>query len=209
MPYSSSEIKQVEYYVTLEDGTKKLILSQEDGDLVEVDVTDDYTRLLQAAPGTTFVPFGDSYVDRSGTQTYIDGAARHWDSIVMWTELLMCNRLRPLNNAGVNGQITSQFLDRIQSQVLNYKPSLCLLLTPGLNDVKGVGTTLDGTKANLTLIFDKLAAAGILCLTITVPPSNLIDTIAEKQFLFSLNRWLLNQANIRKGLIVVDAYSPD
>ncbi len=40
MSYLSSEINKVEYFIVLEDGTKKLILSKEDGDFIEVDVSE-------------------------------------------------------------------------------------------------------------------------------------------------------------------------
>ncbi len=44
MSYLSSEIDKVEYYVSLDDGTKKLILSEEDGSLLEIDVNDTVTN---------------------------------------------------------------------------------------------------------------------------------------------------------------------
>ncbi len=38
--YSSTEVKQLEYYVVLDDGKKKLIVSREDGSFIEIDVSD-------------------------------------------------------------------------------------------------------------------------------------------------------------------------
>ncbi len=45
MAYSSTEIDKVEYFIVLEGGTKKLILSKEDGDFIEVDVSDVFAFL--------------------------------------------------------------------------------------------------------------------------------------------------------------------
>lgn len=53
MAYSSSEIKQVEYLITLEDGTNRLILSREDGNFVEIDVSGGGTVGPQGPTGPT------------------------------------------------------------------------------------------------------------------------------------------------------------
>jgi len=152
--------------------------------------------------GTTMLVDGDSYADVLGTQDFSDDTSRGAVGISGWLQWLMLGRLRPVANLGVGGQTTTQIIARLQASV-DVCAKLVLLVSPGINDVKGaipVATTI----ANLTAIFDAHIANGSTIVTITCPPSNLIDTTAEKQALFTLNRWLLDESTRRPGLIVVD-----
>lgn len=157
------------------------------------------------APGTSIVWFGDSYVYGGGFQEYTDGTTRQSNSAAPWTEGLLGQRLRPAGNEGVTGETTEQFLARIDD-VLAYDADIVALLTPGINDVKGAVTTAT-QQAALTSIFDELIDVGSLVVTTTIPPSDLINTATEIENLFIMNRWLMDQARQRPGLIVVDAYS--
>ena len=166
------------------------------------------TGIIPSPTRTTYIPFGDSYVAASGTQEYSTGSTRQQGAISFWLEALLGGRLRPIRNAGVNGNSTSQMLARIQADVLAYSPNIVLLLTPGINDIQGQATPdVTALQSNLTSIFDQLRNAGILCVTITVPPTVNMTSTAQKQALFTHNRWLLDQASARAGLIVVDPFT--
>lgn len=162
-------------------------------------------RAKSTAPATSIVWYGDSFMYAGGLQTYADDTIRGYNGVSVWTEMLTGGRLRPLANEGVSGETTAQFLARINNVIAHGAAIVCLY-TPGVNDVKGVGIPAATTIANLTAIFDALAAAGSIVLTGTIPPSDLINTTEERQALFAVNRWLKNEAAARPGLIVVDVY---
>ncbi len=172
---------------------------------VSTALTSQFAPVGIQAPGSTIVWFGDSYIDRSGTQSYADDANRDATGPAMWCEALLYGRLSPLANAGANGETTAQFLARIDD-VTALSPKIVGLLTAGLNDVKGAVTSAT-TIANLTTIFDTLIGAGSIVVTSTIPPSDLINTSDEIAALFAVNRWLMNEAITRPGLVVVDCYS--
>lgn len=165
-----------------------------------------YAAIQNQAPGGSVVFFGDSVMDQSGTASFNDDATQGATALPMWICALTQGRLTPIRNAGVGGNTTAQMLARIQTDVLDYTPNLVVWATPGVNDVKGAVDPAT-TQANLTTMFDMLAKANIYVVVGTITPSNLIDTTAEKQALFTLNRWLVEQGRTRRGLTVVDVYS--
>lgn len=154
--------------------------------------------------GTSILWDGDSYAWVSGTQSYAADTSRGPIGISQWTELYALGRLRPAGNLGVGGEMTADMVSRLAASVA-VGADIVALVSPGINDVKG-GVPVATTIANLETIFAEHIANGSNVLTITCPPSNLMDTVPEQENLFTLNRWLLDEATTRKGLIVADAF---
>lgn len=161
---------------------------------------------LASLPGATVVFFGDSITYQSGAAVYTDDANRGATAYNMWCEALTKGRLTPLYNAGIGGDTTAQMLARIEADVIAHAPRLCIM-QGGINDVKGVGVAAATTIANLEAMFDLLHAAGIFVIMGTVTPSSLVDTLEERQKLFTVNRWLIEQGRSRRGFTVVDLYT--
>ncbi len=170
MPYSSSEIDQVEYYVSLEDGTKKLILSQEDGDLVEIDVSDD--RLIR--PNLVFD--GDSQVvGGSGVLSITE----YGDSM----PALAISGIDPrttLANFGVGGQTVAMMITDAATQV---DPLLAVLaqnvvvVWAGTNDLY-FGANAAATYNNIVAYHTARRAAGWKTIVYTILPRTNVGTPA-------------------------------
>lgn len=132
-----------------------------------------------AAPGadrTTLVVLGDSLTAAVGRDD------RDW---LVWADPQ--HRFELLANAGVPGDRTDQILARVERDVIVRGPQWATVLA-GTNDI---GQHIDALTviANLTQIYDLLAAAGIGIIALTIPPmvmleQPLIDTHR------AVNEWL-------------------
>jgi acyl-CoA thioesterase-1 len=87
------------------------------------------------------------------------------------TNLEKINKLKLLNvifyNKGVNGELTADMLQRLDSDVLSVKPSYATILG-GSNDI-GWSIETEEIMDNLIQMYDKSSSAGIEVIACTVP----------------------------------------
>jgi lysophospholipase L1-like esterase len=156
-----------------------------------------------AAPARSYRPasivyLGDSVTARGGQ---FDTGLRSLSGYTTWTQVLTGERLTPLFNAGVPGEGIAGPAARLQADVIDRAPGVCVILI-GINDIKGTpATSLATMQATMTSMLDQLRTAGILAVVCTIPPSDLLDTVAEKTQWHAWNRWLLGLGS-RSGVRV-------
>jgi acyl-CoA thioesterase-1 len=71
-------------------------------------------------------------------------------------------------NAGVGGNVTGRMLERLQRDVLAYKPTDVTIMA-GTNDVNR-GVAISVSLANLATIIDRVHATGARAWLLTIPP---------------------------------------
>lgn len=151
----------------------------------------------------TVVIWGDSYTSKnfvSGTDAYTS-AQGFWT----WASVLSGHRLRLLNNAGVFGQGSAQILARFGTDVAPYKPGWVTIMA-GNNDAAG-GVDAPTIITNLTAMLDAVRGIGARAILYTIPPRNAL-TQAQRQVQTAVNHWIRDQARLRNGVYLVDAWQP-
>lgn len=146
------------------------------------------------APGNTVVYFGDSLM--GGGPDTINSLVR----LGTWITLSAGGRLRVIQNSGIPGNTTAQMLARIEPDVLALNPSVCIVMG-GTNDVAQsvpLATYID----NMTEIMDRLQAAGIRPVVLTIPPRAL-----SRSLISQYNAWLTAWCAGR-GIPIIDTFTP-
>ena len=147
------------------------------------------TKVVAPARAYTFVALGDSLTA--------------WPANEPWPVRLDAEdaRLRMVNNAGVPGDLTSEMLARLDSDVLAYKPDVLFVLG-GTNDV-GHYISAATTIRNLKAIIVAAKAKGIRVILLTIPPDSYPYMAAP---IDSLNSAIVHLGNAY-GLLVVDIHA--
>ena len=119
---------------------------------------------------------GDSITaQNTGTSAVLDSLENKGYFVVANHELDGAFNL--LNNAGVGGERTDQILARMQVDVLDFNPDICIILA-GTNDlVQAIPVSTITT--NLTSIYTTLLNAGIIPILCTVPASGDFPTESD------------------------------
>ena len=134
----------------------------------------------------TIVAFGDSvtqgcfecYTDRNDAiHTEFDTKEAYSRKFVQILQTLYPRCQINLINSGISGDSTKKAVERIDYDVLRYKPDLVICCF-GLNDVtKGI-PELDGYGARLEEIFKKIKASGAECIFMT---PNMINSYSSRR----------------------------
>ncbi|WP_079708628.1 SGNH/GDSL hydrolase family protein [Paraliobacillus ryukyuensis] len=150
-----------------------------------------------SSPSNTIVLLGDSITNQNYVSDYYSDRG-----YFIWINALMGQAFTILNNAGVSGQRTDEFLLRLEDDVISYNPSWCFVLG-GTNDI-GQGRSADDIYNDLVDIYETLSENNIKVIASTIPPSTTFDTIEEKQVFYSVNRRIKEYAKNNPGLILLD-----
>lgn len=162
---------------------------------------------IAVTPKATAVIFGTSleYLNGIGpgatlnAATTYDISTRGWWN---WCASYIGHRLKFLNNAGVNGNTTTQMLARIDADVLAYDPGWVFIGGPANDPVTGISSAT--TIANLTAIYEKLKGRKVI--QFTCPTRVELDTAGEKQTLAEVNQWIVDAPTLYPFVHVVDIY---
>ncbi len=134
----------------------------------------------------TIVAFGDSvtqgcfecYADRNdGIHTEFDTKEAYSRKFVQILQTLYPRAQINLINSGISGDSTKKAIERIDFDVLRYKPDLVICCF-GLNDVTKGYPELDGYGARLDEIFKKIKASGAECIFMT---PNMINNYSSRR----------------------------
>lgn len=117
-----------------------------------------------------------------------------------WITFSAEGRIRVIRNAGVSGNTTAQMLARIQADVIDHKPAMCIVLG-GTNDAAG-NVTLATYRANMGAILDRLINARIRPIVLAVTPR-----AASKTLISQYNAWITAYCG-QRGIQVIDTYTP-
>ncbi|WP_378144828.1 GDSL-type esterase/lipase family protein [Cnuibacter sp. UC19_7] len=161
---------------------------------------------LYALPrGGKTIILGDSLIATNETSgasiTRSDSSAAHMG-------FASSGKLWNAYNAGIAGNTSAQMLARFDTDVLAYKPGICVIAA-GTNDAR-TGVTLATYITNIKAIVAKCFAAGIFPAIRTVPPC--YDTAgsggeaAVRQRISSYNAWIREWAPTL-GIPVIDVFS--
>lgn len=90
-------------------------------------------------------------------------------------------RMQLMHNAGIGGEDTGQMLARISTDVVAYKPDMCIVMG-GTNDLVARAWPATTTMSNLKSIFSALQAAGITPVACTIPPRNSITAAQYAEY---------------------------
>ncbi|ODQ97035.1 hypothetical protein BFG51_02630 [Dietzia alimentaria] len=145
--------------------------------------------------GSDWVAFGDSL-------TSPEGGAPPGGAWVDYVRFRTDGRFYLLKNSGIPGNNTAQMLARLQADVLAYNPRVVTFMG-GTNDITQ-GVTLATYQSNVTQIVDRLTAAGIAVIILSIPPRDLTDKKLPETVRF--NAWLKDFARTRR-LHFVDVHS--
>lgn len=151
----------------------------------------------------TLVALGDSLTEQGGLVdpalsvmwSRATSAKAPWS----WALVLTNQRFKFLKNRGVAGQTTDQILARVPAVIAD-APEYCHVLA-GTNDLPSVPAAT--IIANLASIYDALTGAGIHIIAGTIYPRTGID----KARLATVNQWIREQGQTRRGFTVVDYYA--
>jgi hypothetical protein len=130
------------------------------------------------------------------------------DGWAAWFEVFGGHALRRLNVAATGGHTTAQMLARLDADVLAYAPGWCAVMG-GTNDAAN-GLSVAEITANLQTIYERLSAAGIKVLALTVYPfgsSYAGFTAAKNLVIQGVNRWIKDYATRTGKVILSDAYA--
>lgn len=106
-------------------------------------------------------------------------------------------------NKGVWGNTLSQVYERLDSDVVSYKPKYSILLV-GTNNINS-GNSDSHMREYINLITDKLKENNIEPVWLAIPPRT--DNASHRQKIIDYNYWLQHFCKIN-GLLFVDIYSP-
>lgn len=139
----------------------------------------------------------------------IDAGGASWFA---YLTVLSNQRVKFLRNAGVGGDTTAQMLARIQTDVIDHEPDICILGGPENDHSQGVAEAT--TRANYQAMFEALRAAGISVVARTAVPVDVAASAApwntitgRRQVTQRHNAWLARWAEAN-GIPLLDMYSP-
>lgn len=169
--------------------------------------------------GQTVVLFGDSIVSQNAQQYNTVGGiggvrAYNNQGWFSHAQVLLGHRLKLLKNSGISGENTTQWLARIATDVINLHPDMVVIGGP-TNDATSIANgarTLATVKANLTSIWDQIAADTAVIIQALITPwdeTNIVssDYAARRKATFDINQYIREQGRLR-GFTVVDFYTP-
>lgn len=110
-------------------------------------------------------------------------------------------KLAKTANAGISGNTTAQMFARIQTDVVAYNPSMCVVLG-GTND-SASPVSLKDFAANMTGIVRALWKAGIAPVLCTIPT---INSAPQRRTIGNYNAWLRRFA-AQNGIPLLDYYA--
>ena len=143
--------------------------------------------------------------DEQNSGTYSQG------SIFAETCIRSNQRMAWYRNAGIPGNRTSQCLARIQTDVIDHAPGVCIIGGGVSNDIVAADYDPAASRANLAAMADILEANGIVpVLRLTTPADNLagFPTLAARRAaIVAHNVWATRWAQTR-GLRVLDYWAP-
>ena len=168
-------------------------------------------RKIATYPTNTIIPFGDSISAMNGKgddiynnldagqtmEEYIVGAKGY----LTWANILLNQRLKVLYNAGVSGNTTAQMLARIQTDVINKRPSYCVILG-GTNDLSQ-NVPIETIKNNLLTMYKMLIGSGITVIACTLTPRIIT---AYRPSIININNFIRSLRSTLKNFIVCDWY---
>lgn len=136
----------------------------------------------------------------------IDAAVQGW-----WPYYALQSGCIPtIRNAGIGGNTTSQMLARIQADVIDYRPAVCVL-GGATNDI-GTGMPELTTRANIATMVSMLRKAGITPVLRTTPPADSAVSGTtwgavplRRQQTLRHNAWLAGYAQ-QEGIALLDMY---
>lgn len=202
-------------YNTLVDGY--LLVDQDGFILMSLDTTDGIQAVGLESSGAVsalshakrIATFGDSRTEQISVETSnaVTRLKRVTDyGYLAWAHYFTSGNIEFVCNAGIGGNTTTQMLSRFNSDVLPFLPDE-LWGEGGINDY---ALSEETTKANLTSIFDLADANGIYVRWSTISPlaaAHATFSAANVARICNINKWLKEQALIRKNLTVVDSFS--
>jgi lysophospholipase L1-like esterase len=155
---------------------------------------------LSRLRGGRFICAGDSLTATG--EGRVPPAVTSVDSLASSIAALSKGRLWYDRVAGVPGNQSGQLLARIQADVIDHSPDICVVWI-GTNDA-GASIPLATYQSNMVGIVEALRAAGILAVICLVPPR--ADVSTAKTFVNAYNAWLQEWAPTQ-GVVLVDLYS--
>lgn len=202
-------------YNTLIDGY--LLVDQDGFILMSLDTTDGIQAVGLESSGAVsalshakkIAVFGDSRTEQNSLETSNNTVRLKRLSdygYLAWAHYFTSGNIEFVCNAGIGGNTTTQMLSRFNSDVLPYAPDE-LWGEAGINDY---ALSEETTKANLTSIFDLADANGIYVRWSTISPlaaAHATFSAANVARICNINKWIKEQALIRKNLTVVDSFS--
>ncbi|TDW50457.1 lysophospholipase L1-like esterase [Curtobacterium sp. PhB42] len=123
------------------------------------------------------------------------------DSIPTYAMLYSGGKLSKTVNAGISGNTTAQMLARVKSDVIAYKPAVCVVLG-GTND-SATPVELTDFAANIAGIVLALRVAGIAPVLCTIPT---INSTAQRAVIIRYNTWL-RRYSAQQGIPLLDFYT--
>lgn len=167
--------------------------------LVERRIEQSVTQVVAPLPrpGSSVIALGDSITIGStdAPNTYYQEG---WFQRLLLTSM---GRLTYSYNAGVSGNTTAQMLARLKTDVLDRRPSKCIVMG-GTNDI-GQGVAQSVTVANLSEIIRQLRLSRIQPFLCTVPPQ---DNVARQAPIEKLNLQIRALAH-REEVPLIDMYA--
>jgi hypothetical protein len=158
-------------------------------------------RRFSVSARNTFAVIGDSFQQRSQTTSGTIGTNNSYTmfdankGFVPWLQAFLGGRLRLVSNTAIGGTNTTQWIANGQvTTTVALTPAWCLVGAP-TND-REQEFAIATTKANMTSIFDSLAAAGVKIVAMGLTPRSAM-TAAQQAFTVDYNIWLrtLNRPN--------------
>jgi len=145
----------------------------------------------------TVVLFGDSITAQNTDDLFTYYNAKGYFT---WANIILGHRLNLIKNAGISGNTTAQMLARIDTDVIAYKPSYCIVPC-GINDIT-TAVPKATTITNLQNIYEKLISNKITVIACTILPATDVDTVTEKDALYSINNWIKEYSWSKKDIIL-------
>lgn len=124
--------------------------------------------------------------------------------IVSWVNVLTRQRFKYYGPKGVFGSTSDTFVNRFDTNIKPLNPGWVILTSPCSNDVASSATAAT-IQGRLTQYMDKCAAIGARLVICTIPPRNAL-TVAQRNVMSAVNRWIREQGQVRRGVYVVDAW---
>ncbi len=150
------------------------------------------------------IVFGDSITanNTSAGKGYSYATAHgYWN----WANFFLGQRYKLLRNAGVGGNRTQDMLNRLDADVLYYRPDLVVVLG-GTNDIANDVSAATIT-ANLTSIYERIISTGASVVAMTIlPRANAGITAAQRNRLMRVNNWIRETAYSRQNILLCDTF---
>ena len=169
------------------------------------------TSKIATYPTNTIIPFGDSIsaMNGKGDDIYnnLDAGQTGEEYIISakgyltWGNILLNQRFKMIYNAGISGSTTTQMLARIQTDVINKRPSYCIMLG-GTNDLT-TGADISVIKSNLLTMYKMLINSGITVIACTLTPRTIT---AYRPSIININNFIRSLRNTLKNFVVCDWY---